>query len=91
MELVRRGGAVVTVATVSQDLSPSFKLGVEMNFPQAKIVYDRFHVMKMITKAAQNHPKRFVNGPKTVAPKHVKEHSTLVASILTDTTSGVPR
>lgn len=51
LELVRRGGAVDNIITVSQDMSPSFKLGVEKNFPKAKIVYDRFHVMKMISEA----------------------------------------
>ena len=50
-ELVRRGGTVANIVTVSQDMSPSFKLGVEKNFPKAKIVYDRFHVMKMISEA----------------------------------------
>ena len=51
LELVRRGGAVANITTVSQDMSPAFKLGVEKNFPEAKIVYDRFHVMKMIGEA----------------------------------------
>ena len=51
VELVRRGGLVANVTTVSQDMSPSFKAGVEKSFPAAKIVYDRFHVMKMITEA----------------------------------------
>ena len=51
LELVRRGGEVSGITTVSQDMSPAFKSGVEKNFPKAKIVYDRFHVMKMISEA----------------------------------------
>jgi len=50
-ELVRRGGAVERITTVSQDMSPAFQSGVEKNFPGAKIVFDRFHVMKMICEA----------------------------------------
>ena len=50
-ELVRRGGEVAKIQTVSQDMSVAFRSGVEANFPDAKIVYDKFHIMKMITEA----------------------------------------
>jgi transposase len=50
-ELVMRGGEVAKIKTVSQDMSPAFQAGVEKNFPEAKIVFDRFHVMKMISEA----------------------------------------
>jgi transposase len=50
-ELVRRGGVVDNITAVSQDMSPAFQAGVEKNFPKAKIVFDRFHVMKMICEA----------------------------------------
>ena len=36
---------------VSMDMSPAFISGVSKNFPQASIVFDRFHVTKMLNEA----------------------------------------
>ncbi|MFT9497985.1 ISL3 family transposase, partial [Anaerosolibacter sp.] len=33
------------------DMSPSFIAGIETNFPEASITFDKFHVMKMVNEA----------------------------------------
>jgi transposase len=39
------------VEQVSCDMSPAFIKGIGENFPQAAIVFDRFHVIKVINEA----------------------------------------
>ena len=36
------------------DMSPSFISGIEENFPEASITFDKFHVMKMVNEALDN-------------------------------------
>jgi transposase len=50
-ELVARGGHAENIQVVSQDMSPAFEAGVRRDFPKADIVYDRFHLMKMVNEA----------------------------------------
>lgn len=50
-ELVSKNGSPENIQVVSQDMSPAFRAGVEQNFPKAKIVYDRFHLMQKVTEA----------------------------------------
>ena len=50
-EIVIKKGAPENIQVVSQDMSPAFRAGVELHFPKAKIVYDRFHLMQKVTEA----------------------------------------
>jgi transposase len=50
-DLVAHGGLPENIKQVSCDMSPAFIKGVEENLPQADIVFDRFHVTKVINEA----------------------------------------
>ena len=50
-DLVEHNGAVENVTQVSCDMSPAFIKGVEDNLPNAAVVFDRFHVTKVINEA----------------------------------------
>ena len=44
-------GNVAAISHVAIDMSPSFIAGVGDNFPNAKIVFDKFHIFAMLNKA----------------------------------------
>lgn len=50
-ELEAKHGKVESILQVSCDMSPAFVKGIKENFPNAEIVFDRFHVMALIQKA----------------------------------------
>ena len=50
-DLVAHGGQPDNIDQVSCDMSPAFIKGVEANLPNASIVFDRFHVSKVINEA----------------------------------------
>ena len=50
-DLVAHGGQPDNVEQVSCDMSPAFIKGVEANLPSASVVFDRFHVSKVINEA----------------------------------------
>lgn len=50
-ELAAHGGQAAQISAVSMDLSPAFQSGVTKCFPQALMVFDRFHVMKLLNEA----------------------------------------
>ena len=50
-DLVAHGGQPDNIEQVSCDMSPAFIKGVEANLPNASVVFDRFHVSKVINEA----------------------------------------
>jgi transposase len=50
-DLVAHDGQADQIKQISCDMSPAFILGVEQNLPEADIVFDRFHVTKVINDA----------------------------------------
>ena len=50
-DLVAHGGEPDNIEQVSCDMSPAFIKGVEANLPNASVVFDRFHVSKVINEA----------------------------------------
>lgn len=50
-DFVAHGGKPDDVTDASIDMSPAFIKGVEEEFPQAEITFDKFHIMKIINKA----------------------------------------
>jgi transposase len=50
-DLKIHGGNREAITDVSCDMSPAFIKGVEDNLPNAKITFDRFHIMKIIGTA----------------------------------------
>ena len=49
--LVAHGGKVEQIAIISMDMSPAYQSGASQFFPQAQIVFDRFHLMQMAGQA----------------------------------------
>lgn len=50
-EIERRGGHVNAISDISIDLSPAFIAGTKEQFPNAKITFDRFHIVKLLNEA----------------------------------------
>jgi transposase len=53
-DLIGHGGKAENIMDASIDMSPAFIKGVEENFPQAEITFDKFHIMKIINKAVDD-------------------------------------
>ncbi len=53
-DLVRHNGNVNNVTDVSCDMSPAFIKGVKENLPEAKITFDKFHILKLINEAVDD-------------------------------------
>jgi transposase len=50
-DLTEHGGKSENITDASIDMSPAFIKGVEENFLNAEITFDKFHIMKIINKA----------------------------------------
>lgn len=50
-DLVKHNGDAQKIINVSCDMSPAFIKGVKEHLPEAKITFDRFHVVKILNKA----------------------------------------
>jgi transposase len=50
-DLVEHNGAPENIKEVCSDMSPAFISGVEKQFPDAQITFDKFHIMKIINEA----------------------------------------
>lgn len=59
-DLEAHHGQRQAITDVSCDMSPAFIKGVEENLPNAKITFDRFHIMKIIGAAVDNVRKQEV-------------------------------
>lgn len=49
--LVKKGGDPLSIELVSMDMSPAFINGIGNYFPNAKIVFDKFHIIKIVNEA----------------------------------------
>jgi len=60
------------ISQVSCDMSPAFIRGVEDNFPNAEIVFDRFHVTKIINEALDTVRKNEIkSNPILIGSKYI--------------------
>jgi transposase len=50
-DLVLHNGDTEAIKDVSCDMSPAFIKGVKKHLPEAKITFDKFHIMKILNKA----------------------------------------
>ena len=50
-ELEAHGGNPEQIELIAMDMSPAYRKGARESFPQARLVFDRFHVMQMVGKA----------------------------------------
>lgn len=63
-DLQKHKGNAQNITHVSQDLSPAFIKGVKDNLPNAKITFDKFHLLKLINKAVdQTRRDEAINQP----------------------------
>jgi transposase len=53
-EMVKRGGDPATIEDVSCDMSPAYISGVESYLPNARITFDKFHIVKSLNKAVDD-------------------------------------
>jgi len=57
-DLHNHNGDAENISDVSCDMSPAFIKGVKLNFPNAEITFDKFHLIKMINKAVDKVRKK---------------------------------
>jgi transposase len=50
-ELAQHNGRAENIEEIAMDMSPAFRSGAKEHFPDAAVVFDRFHVMQMVGKA----------------------------------------
>lgn len=50
-DLIEHNGTPENIKEVCSDMSPAFISGVEKQFPDAQITFDKFHIMKIINEA----------------------------------------
>ncbi len=50
-DLEAHNGSAASISDVSCDMSPAFTKGVREHLPEAKITYDKFHIIKLINEA----------------------------------------
>lgn len=50
-ELINKGNCSENIKSVTADMSTAFKNGIERNFKNSILVFDKFHVMKLINEA----------------------------------------
>ena len=53
-DLIAHGGAVENIREMCCDMSPAFIKGVEENFPDAELTFDKFHIMKVVNEAVDH-------------------------------------
>lgn len=67
-ELINRGGRPENIEVVSMDMSPSFIAAYSKYFSHADLVFDKFHIVKMLneamdkTRKAEANDKRLLKG-----------------------------
>jgi transposase len=59
--LIARGGDPARIGTVVMDMLHCYKRGVRECFPNAKVIYDRYHVMVMAGEAVELVRRRLQN------------------------------
>jgi transposase len=57
-DLINHGGEPTMIQSICCDMSPSFINGVSSEFPDSKITFDKFHVMKIMNEAVDEVRKR---------------------------------
>jgi transposase len=53
-DLAQHKGTVKHITDVSCDMSPAFIKGIKENLPEAKITFDKFHILKVINEAVDD-------------------------------------
>jgi transposase len=65
-------GDVKNITDVSCDMSPAFIKGVKENLPEAKITFDKFHILKLINEAVDEVRRReAINNPLLKGTRYI--------------------
>ena len=64
--LEEHGGSHEAVEDFSIDMSPAFISGIEEHFPESRITFDKFHVMKLMNEALDEVRRTEQKGEKTL-------------------------
>ena len=65
--LEEHNGKADNIKVVSCDMGQAYPAGVRRNFPNAKIVFDKFHVIKLVTEAFDRFYRRMAEENKDIA------------------------
>lgn len=60
-DLIAHGGDPSSIEEMCCDMSPAFISGVEKQFPEAQLTFDKFHVMKIINDAVDQVRREEIN------------------------------
>ena len=90
-ELKERGGDPSSVKRFCCDMSPAYLAGIRENFPEAEIVYDRFHLKQAVSRAvdevrrAEGKERKELRGTRYLwlkRPENLKEGKRLALEVL---------
>jgi len=87
-DLEKHNGKSEAITDVSIDMSRPFIKGVKNNFPAAEITFDKFHIMKILSKAVNAIRKQealendLLKGTKTIFDKNRENLTAKQASVL---------
>lgn len=71
-ELAKHGATASQISDVSCDMSPAFIKGVKKSLPNAKITFDKFHILKIINEAVDAVRKEEVkNNPMLTGMRYI--------------------
>jgi transposase len=80
-EMIRHGGHPAAIEDVSCDMSPAYISGIERYFPQARITFDKFHIVKGLNDAVDEIRRRerkeypALKGTRYIWLKNSEEHT----------------
>lgn len=71
-ELPKHGGDPAEIESVSIDMSPAYQAGARNTCPGARLVFDKFHVMKLVGEAVNEVRNREIRSGCAAAKKALK-------------------
>lgn len=80
-QLARKGGCIENIKEFSCDMSPAYIKGIHDFFPNAKITFDKFHIIKYLNKAVdevrkeEQRTEKILTGSKYIWLKNEKNLS----------------
>lgn len=67
--------ALKTVSVVAMDFWKAFENVTRLKLPNAKIVYDRFHLSRLLNRAVESERRAYQNSLNDDDRKHIKKHT----------------
>lgn len=100
-DLIKHGGSEENIKQMCCDMSPAFIKGVEEQFPEAELTFDKFHIVKVVNDAVDSvrreeqkeHPEltrsryAWLKNPKNLTQKQADKLNSLIVKKLNLKTS----